>query len=453
MRKLTSFIIFVDLALAAVALVLGNLIRFDGVCTVATVSGSFGLRLLAFVLIVVFSSYFCEMYRWDEPHDKYDLAARIAVAIMLAFFILSASYYLFPIAMISRGVLSYSLLFFGGLQFIVHLGFMSLMKRPNFATRILILGAGPLAESVEEFLQLHTGTYSLAGFVRLEKGLCTVSDDKIIGTDDDINSLIKQHGIGRLVVAVTERRGVLPVQNLLRCKFSGVDIIDAASFCEDTTRKLPVENINPSWFIYSDGFRITPFYHFIKRTLDITLSIVGMILLLPVWPIVALLVRYDSAGPVFYRQIRVGEREVPFTIYKFRTMRQDAEKETGAVWASENDVRITKIGKFLRKTRLDEFPQFYNVLKGDMSLVGPRPERPEFVEQLNDKVPYYTARHFMKPGVTGWAQICYPYGASDDDALEKLRYDLYYIKNYTILFDFLIILETIKVVLFGRGGR
>ncbi|OQY21631.1 MAG: glycosyl transferase, partial [Desulfobacteraceae bacterium 4572_35.2] len=163
--------------------------------------------------------------------------------------------------------------------------------------------------------------------------------------------------------------------------------------------------------------------------------------------------RCDSSGSIFFRQIRVGEREVPFTIYKFRTMRQDAEKETGAVWATENDVRITKVGKFLRKTRLDEFPQLFNVLKGEMSLVGPRPERPEFVEQLNEKIPYYPTRHFMKPGVTGWAQICYPYGASDEDALEKLRYDLYYIKNYTVLFDVLIILETVKVVLFGRGGR
>lgn len=453
MRKLTSLIILVDLALAALALMLGNLMRFDGICTIETVAGFAGMRLVIFVLLVVFSSYFCEMYRWDETNDKFDLAARTAVAIMLAFFMLSASYYLLPMAMIGRGVLSSSLLIFGALQFIAHLIFMALMRLPIFALRVLILGAGPLAESVEKFLSENKGPYVLAGFIRPENGLCTVSDDKIVGGDNEIESLIKQEGISRLVVAITERRGVLPVQNLLRCKLNGVDIIDAASFCEDATRKLPVENISPSWFIYSDGFRITPFLHFIKRTLDIVLSLVGMILLLPVWTIVAFLVRCDSSGSIFFRQIRVGEREVPFTIYKFRTMRQDAEKETGAVWATENDVRITKVGKFLRKTRLDEFPQLFNVLKGEMSLVGPRPERPEFVEQLNEKIPYYPTRHFMKPGVTGWAQICYPYGASDEDALEKLRYDLYYIKNYTVLFDVLIILETVKVVLFGRGGR
>lgn len=453
MRKLTSYIIVGDLALAAVALWLGNMMRFEGICTAETVTGPYGTRVMAFILIVVFSSYFCEMYRLDESHDSYDLAARIAVAMMLAFFILSAYYYLLPIAMVGRGVLSYSLLIFGGLQFVVHLGFMALMKQPKFATRIVILGVGPLAESVENLLAGYKGSYVFSGFIRPAKELCTVAEDRIIGNDDDISSLINQYKVHRLVVAVTERRGVLPVHNLLRCKFGGVDIVDATSFCETTTRKLPVENINPSWFIYANGFGITPFAHFIKRTLDIIFSIIGMILLIPVWPIVALLVRYDSPGPVFFRQIRVGEREVPFTIYKFRTMRQDAEKETGAVWACENDVRITKVGKFLRKTRLDEIPQLYNVLKGDMSLVGPRPERPEFVEQLNDKVPYYTTRHFMKPGVTGWAQICYPYGASDEDALEKLRYDLYYIKNYTVLFDFLITLETVKVVLFGRGGR
>jgi sugar transferase (PEP-CTERM system associated) len=229
--------------------------------------------------------------------------------------------------------------------------------------------------------------------------------------------------------------------------------VDAPSFYEKMTGKLLLENITPSWFIFSDGFRITAHVRLVKRVSDVLFSLAGLILVLPFIPIIALAIRLDSPGPVFFRQIRVGEREKNFLLYKFRTMRQDAEKGSGAVWAQERDPRITRLGNFLRKSRIDEIPQLFNVLMGDMSLVGPRPERPEFIEKLKEVIPYYSERHFVKPGVTGWAQVRYPYGASIEDALEKLRYDLYYIKNLTISFDLMIILETVKVVLFRRGGR
>jgi sugar transferase (PEP-CTERM system associated) len=219
------------------------------------------------------------------------------------------------------------------------------------------------------------------------------------------------------------------------------------------TGKLLLENITPSWFIFSDGFRITAPVRLIKRITDVLFSAAGLVLVLPLFPLFALAIRLDSPGPIFFRQVRVGEREKNFSLYKFRTMGEDAEKGTGAVWAQEKDSRVTRVGNFFRKSRIDEIPQLFNVLMGNMSLVGPRPERPEFIEKLKEVIPYYSERHFVKPGVTGWAQVRYPYGASVEDALEKLRYDLYYIKNLSITFDLMIILETVKVVLFRRGGR
>ena len=243
------------------------------------------------------------------------------------------------------------------------------------------------------------------------------------------------------------------MRDILKCKLKGVSIVDGLAFYEQVTGKLMVENINPSWFVFSDGFRLTPIMRIFKRFFDLVFSIFGILATLPLMPLIALTIKVTSRGPVFFRQRRVGYADKPFFIYKFRTMKNDAEKTTGAVWAQENDPRIAKGREILRKTRLDEIPQLFNVIKGDMSFVGPRPERQEFVEKLEKTIPYYTNRHCVKPGITGWAQVKYPYGASEEDALEKLRYDLFYIKNYTPSLDFLIILETIKVVLFGRGGR
>jgi len=239
----------------------------------------------------------------------------------------------------------------------------------------------------------------------------------------------------------------------MNCKLSGIDVLDAPSFYEEVMGKLFIEDTRPSWFIFSDGFRITALKRVYKRLFDVALSVIGLTIASPLMPVIALLIKVNSPGPVFFRQVRVGEREKNFMLYKFRTMCEDAENETGAVWAQQNDTRVTHIGNILRKTRFDEIPQLFNVMKGDMSLIGPRPERPEFVEKLKEIIPYYSERHFVKPGITGWAQVKYRYGASVEDAVEKLRYDLYYIKNLSFFLDMLIVLETVKVVLFGRGSR
>jgi sugar transferase (PEP-CTERM system associated) len=280
-----------------------------------------------------------------------------------------------------------------------------------------------------------------------------VPTNAIVGNGNSLVETVKKEKAHKLVISLTERRGTFPLQDVLNCKFSGIEVVDAPSFYEELTGKLLIENITPSWFIFSNGFRMNATIRFIKRMFDIMCSLAGLVVALPFFPLIALMIKIDSRGPIFFKQVRVGEMDKDFVLYKLRTMRQDAEHTTGAVWAQTYDPRITRLGRFLRKTRIDELPQLYNVLKGEMSFVGPRPERPEFVGKLKDVVPYYSERHFVKPGITGWAQIRYPYGASAKDALEKLRYDLYYIKNMSVFLELTIVLETIKVMLFGRGAR
>ncbi len=454
MRSSLILLILGDAIVAAHTLLLGYALHFEGLSGIDEVLDGGAIRVVAFVVMVLFSGFFCELYSGDRRQERLELAARIAVTQMFAFLTLSAIYYMIPQVMIGRGFLTLSLLLCGLCQYLLHRGHQMLTSLPGFAQRVLILGVGPLAQTIEGTIPRFRTNYVFAGYVRPEGDPMTVPPEQVLGEIDQIQEVIEKARAHKVVVSITERRGVLPVRELLSCKLAGgVDVVDSLTFYEQMTGKLLIENIQPSWFIYSNGFRVTAFMRFYKRMFDLLFSGLGIVLALPALPVIALLVKFDSPGPVLFRQKRVGERNREFFVYKFRTMCQDAEKQTGAVWAQANDPRITRVGGILRKTRLDEIPQLFNVLKGDMSFVGPRPERPEFVEKLNEKIPYYAKRHFMKPGVTGWAQVCYPYGASEEDALEKLRYDLFYIKNYSLMLDFLIIFETIKVVLYGRGGR
>ena len=270
---------------------------------------------------------------------------------------------------------------------------------------------------------------------------------------EQILETIKDKNIAQIIVALSERRGVLPVRDMFSCKLRGVEVIDAVNYYEKQTGKLLVEYIHPGWFVFSKGFLITRLMFKKQRIVDIVMAGLLLLLTLPFFPLIALAIRFDSPGKVLFRQKRVGFKEREFDLIKFRTMRENAEKDTGAVWAQETDSRVTRLGGLMRKCRIDELPQLINVLKGEMSFIGPRPERPEFVRQLNEKIPYYSRRHSVRPGLTGWAQIKYPYGASDEDALEKLRYDLYFIKNFSLRLEMKIILGTFGVVLFGKGGR
>jgi sugar transferase (PEP-CTERM system associated) len=358
-----------------------------------------------------------------------------------------------PVFMFGRGVLAFALVVFAFLQFLWHVGCNKCLNLPGLANRVLILGAGPLANQIGGLIASTNHNHVLTGYFNCANEPVFVPSQHIVGEGKGLDDTAVRERTHKIVVSLSERRGAFPLKEVLNCKFSGIQVVDAPSFYEQLTGKLLIENITPSWFIFSDGFRITNFSCFCKRVADIIFSIVGMILAIPLFPIIVILVKFNSPGPIFFKQTRVGNREKGFVLYKFRTMPEDAESKTGAVWSQKDDPRISKTGKFLRKTRLDEIPQLYNVFRGDMSFVGPRPERPEFVEKLKEVIPFYSERHFIKPGLTGWAQVKYPYGASVEDTIEKLRYDLYYIKNLSLFLDALIILETVKVVIFGRGGR
>jgi sugar transferase (PEP-CTERM system associated) len=288
----------------------------------------------------------------------------------------------------------------------------------------------------------------------IDVGETTHTDSRplVIGDHSQILSICRSANVDRIIVAMDEQRGRLPVHQLLNCRVKGIPVEEANSFMEDLLGRLSVESLRPSSLIFAKGFRRSAVSKKLKRWLDVVCSAFGLVLSFPICVAVALAIKLDSHGPMFYTQERVGQDDRVFRLVKFRSMRNDAE-ENGPKWAGTNDDRVTRVGRFIRKCRLDEIPQMFNVLKGEMSFIGPRPERPFFVETLSREIPYYSQRHAVKPGISGWAQIRYPYGASQEDAREKLKYDLYYIKHLSLLFDISIIFETAKVVLLGKGAR
>jgi sugar transferase (PEP-CTERM system associated) len=410
-------------------------------------------HMAAFIGVPLFFSYLFELYNREKQIKLREILLRSLAAVGVSFMTLASVYYMMPAVKFGRGIFAISLAFFWVLQFLWHLCFSALQNSTQLARRVLVLGTGPLAKKVGDLIESTNHQHVLKGYVDLTGEPIAVPEYAIVGKGSSLFETIRFQKAHKLVISLSERRGVLPLHVVLACKFSGIEVIDAPSFYEELTGKLLIENLNPSSFFFSDGFRITDTKMVFKRIFDILCSLTGIIITLPLFPFIAALIKLDSRGPIFFRQQRVGEMEKNFMLYKFRTMHEDAEKSSGAVWAEKNDPRVTSIGKFLRKTRLDELPQFYNVLRGDMSFIGPRPERPEFVNKLKEIIPYYPERHFVKPGLTGWAQIKYSYGASTEDAVEKLRYDLYYIKHLSLFLDMLVMLETIKVMLFGRGAR
>lgn len=417
---------------------------------------------LIFVTVVLFSSHLMEVYDLGKNVKKREIVVNILFGAVTSFSLLSVVYYLDPDVMLGRGVLVLSLCFFALLQFCWHSLYLVGKKHPRFSQRVLVLGTGELAAQIGEIISSNKRNFVLAGYAtcnntvqdnEVEVAQMAIPREAILGNCDELRDVSLRAQADVIVVALSERRGIFPLRDVLTCKLNGIQILDAPSFYELAQSKLMLEMITPGWFIFSDGFQRTTIFGIFKRAIDIILSLTGLLITLPFFPLIALAIKLDSKGPIFFSQERIGNWEKRFMLYKFRTMGQDAEKGTGAVWALKNDSRVTKLGRFFRGSRIDEIPQLINVLKGDMSFVGPRPERPEFVEKLKLVIPYYSKRHFIKPGLTGWAQVRYPYGASVEDAFEKLRYDLYYIKEVGPFLDTLIFLETIKVVLFGFGGR
>jgi sugar transferase (PEP-CTERM system associated) len=325
-----------------------------------------------------------------------------------------------------------------------------LLRQPFLRERVYVLGAGERAERLVEALRTRSelGMEVVGWAGALGNGSLTREE-----LANRLRNLRDEHQIDRVIVALSNRRGTMPVRELLELRMLGIQIEDATGLLEKVTGKIEVDDLHPSWLIFSDGFRLSATFLTARRLFSMVVSLACLIVCLPLIPLIVLGIKLSSPGPALYRQRRVGRHGGVFTCYKFRTMRADAEADSGATWASDDDPRITRFGHLLRMMRLDEIPQFWNVLKGDMGFVGPRPERPEFVEQLVKEIPYYHLRHIIRPGITGWAQVNYGYGASVEDAKEKLRYDLYYIKNISLALDLLIIFQTFKTVLFGRGAR
>jgi sugar transferase (PEP-CTERM system associated) len=329
------------------------------------------------------------------------------------------------------------------------------VRMAPFGERILIVGTDTTAQTVaRQVLAQQDFPYQIIGFIDHDPARVgeSVVNPRIVGTPADIEQLVSTHGIDRIFVGMSDRRGKLPIRELLRAKLSGVRVEDVNSVYERLTGKLLVEDLRPSWLIFSDDFRASRLTRQTKRTFDLLLALIGLVLGAPLMLSTAVAVWLESGGPVLYRQERMGLNGRVFPLYKFRSMRQDAEQGT-PIWASAVDDRVTMVGRFIRKTRLDELPQLWNVLRGDMSFVGPRPERPFFVAQLAEQIPFYEQRHAVRPGITGWAQVKYRYGASIEDSLEKLRYDLYYVKHLSLTFDLTILFDTVKVVLFAKGAR
>ena len=326
---------------------------------------------------------------------------------------------------------------------------------PQFRTRLLILGTGQLAKELcEALVEHHSGAYEVLGFLDRNPAHAgeRLANLPIIGTYGQMFELVERFDVHSVAVCLEDRRAILPVQTLLDFKAMGIDVVDGHRLYEEKSGRLSIDVLKPSALIFSEGFRRPPLIMLLKRLVDVALSIVGLVALAPLFVLVGILIKLDSPGPVFYKQIRVGYRGRPYTIWKFRSMRQDAERH-GALWASTDDPRVSRVGRWIRKWRIDELPQLINVLKGEMSLVGPRPERPVFVQELRNAIPYYDLRHTVRPGITGWAQTQFRYGASAEDSHMKLQYDLYYVKNLALPLDFRIMTESIRVVLLGEGAR
>ena len=400
--------------------------------------------------------YLFDLYDFIVMHDRRELVLRLIQALGLAWIALAITFYAFPSLMLGRSISIIALPLALSLMVAWRVSIHWFLGHPNIGERLLIVGSGkPAIEVAREVLNRPDAGYRIVGFVGTDSELLGKSliNPRVIGLTEQLGTIVKEEGIDRIVVAMGERRGQLPTDRLLELSLAGdVSIEEGASFYERVTGRVSLNMIRPSWLIFSGRGRQARLETLSRSAVHWLVALLGFTLSLPIIIVTAVLIKLESRGPIFYKQERVGKNGHRFVLIKFRSMKVDAEK-SGPVWASKGDDRTTRVGRVIRKLRVDEIPQFWNILKGEMSFVGPRPERPHFVAQLAEEIPYYEQRHLIAPGLTGWAQIKYPYGASIEDARQKLQYDLFYIKNYSLILDAVIMFETIKIILFGRGAQ
>jgi sugar transferase (PEP-CTERM system associated) len=402
-------------------------------------------------IMTAFGLYGSALHKKDREYHARFLASFPAGAVVMAIV-----FYIIPASVLGRGLMALSLLWSFTLTALAREVFFHVVGHEALKRRVLVLGSGSRATGVEALLEkLGPGAgFHLVGFVQCGDGQPSLGQGRLLGDCTALRSLVEQHHVDEIVVGVRDRRnGHFPTSRLLECKLDGVRIVDLPTFFERETGYVQLNSLSASWMIFSEGFSKTGFQKVLKRVFDISVSVAMLIATLPVMLAAALAIWHETGRPILYRQRRVGESGRIFEILKFRSMRIEAEHDGVPRWAKKDDDRVTRVGRFLRITRIDELPQLINVLRGDMSFVGPRPERPPFVNELSRKVPFYASRHSVKPGITGWAQIRYPYGASVDDAVQKLQFDLYYVKNHSLFLDLVILLQTTQVILFGQGAR
>jgi sugar transferase (PEP-CTERM system associated) len=453
-----------DACLVTIAFLLATVVRLG--TTNATLMLAYENGILKIVVIsaaFMTCMYYFDLYDSSVLSNPIEVLTRMIQVLGTVCICLALLYYVYPSVALGRGIFVVGFILMAIALFLWRHLFLKLNMLPEFAVRTLVFGDGPLSEPLlcEFGSRPELGVHVVGHVLGSENGssppACerrACSEEPVVTVSgDDLVRAVQSFQVKRIVIAMGERRGKLPVEVLLSLKSSGVTVQDGTDVYEAITGKVPIESIRLGWLLFSPGFHVSRFLLFYKRFSSIVISVTGLLLCIPLVPLVVLAIKLTSFGPVLYRQKRVGRKGVVFECFKFRTMCADAEADSGPTWADDDDPRITSVGRFLRKCRMDEIPQLWNVLRGDMHLVGPRPERPEFVESLSEAIPHYHLRHAVRPGITGWAQIRYKYGNSVEDAREKLRYDLFYIKNMAIGLDVLIFVQTLKVILLGRGAK
>ncbi|MGB5464606.1 MAG: TIGR03013 family XrtA/PEP-CTERM system glycosyltransferase [Sedimenticolaceae bacterium] len=436
------------------SMVAGYYMRFSiAGMSLGAVPETLSYTAMAYAGAMLISMISVGLYQRGLPFSA-GLLVRIGLSFLIANVAMSVVFYTFPDLAVWRGVMAFAMLFtFAGV-----LGLRTLFFRLTHAEQqsntVLVLGTGRQAKMIADLEPQQPG-FRVVGYIPVNEQETDIPAERWLPHDRRLSDLVLDHEVDEIVIAPDDRRLRLPVDEILDCKMSGTMVLDLLSFFEKETSRIKLDVLQPSWIFFSDGFHLGGLAQYSKRVLDL---IVASIIFLVTWPLMllvalAILIESGGRGPVLFHQVRVGLNGKEFRVHKFRSMRNDAEADGVARWATKNDTRITRVGAIIRKTRLDELPQVFNVLLGEMSLVGPRPERPEFVEQLAKEIPFYNERHRVKPGLTGWAQLSYPYGATIEDARNKLEFDLYYVKNASAFLDLIILLETVEVVLWGKGAH
>jgi sugar transferase (PEP-CTERM system associated) len=443
-------------ALLVFAPYLAAALRFDSeLPRWAVPAGKLLPTALVFAFFGLVSLFAFGLYSVRQRSSFGGMLVRVTAAVLNAAALSVVAYYVFPSLEIGRGLLAVTAAVSVIALVATRLLFERIVDQEVFKRRVLVYGAGRRAASLLE-LRRRTDTrgFRVVAFVPAEGDHVTAAANRLTERPADLFRWSLDNTIDEIVVAMDDRRRSFPMHEFLECRMAGIEICELPTFLERETGKVRLDVLNPSWIIFGEGFRASPLQRALERGFDLLASLMLLILAAPLMLLATIAIRIEDGwkAPVFYRQRRVGRFSEPFDVLKFRSMSVDAESN-GAVWAVKDDPRVTRVGAIMRKTRIDELPQLMNVLRGDMSFVGPRPERPEFVAQLEQKIPYYRERHTVKPGITGWAQLCYPYGSSEKDAMEKLQYDLYYVKNRSLLFDLAILVQTVEVVLWGKGAR